>query len=100
MAARHGWSVELTRFRGHLTMLGGVHDGKAKKIFSGVAGGVSAVGSGRAITRGAGERVRADIAGDSEVGEAGRARRREAYRRSDEQGARRAGALAPGECAA
>src|SRR6185436_2350196 len=79
--------VELTRFRGHLRMLEGVHDGKAKKIFSGVAGGASAVGRGRAITRVAGERVRADIAGASEVGEAGRARRGKAYGRSDDQGA-------------
>ncbi|MEA2328072.1 MAG: hypothetical protein QOE68_3031 [Thermoanaerobaculia bacterium] len=60
--------LELTRFRGHLRMLEGVHDGKAKTIFSGVVGAAGAAGSGRANARPAGKRVRAVGAGDSELG--------------------------------
>jgi hypothetical protein len=38
--------LELTRFRGHLTMLGGVHDGEETKgIFSGVSRADGAAGS-------------------------------------------------------
>jgi hypothetical protein len=42
--------VELTRLRGHLRMLEGVQDGKAKTIFSGAAGAVGAAGSSRSNT--------------------------------------------------
>src|SRR5688500_2197297 len=66
--------VELTRFRGHLRMLTGVHDGETKEVFSRVAGTGGATRSIRTNAGGAGARVRAIGAGDSELGQAGGAR--------------------------
>src|SRR5438128_1000181 len=56
--------LELTRFRGHLRMKEGVHDGKTKAIFGGVAGRVGAAGSRGTNAGGIGTGVRAIGGGD------------------------------------